>query len=248
MKGLTLAALVAVVAYFAALQPSLPAAWRTPGSPQLYLIGVVGAALLLVPIVFTLVKRTGRGGSPPGWFVAHVLASLIGAVLVIIHSAGYVRRPPALLFVVIVVLVALGLWGRIRISRDMAATFASNERSFTPADPERRRQFAAIVAAKRDLLSRLDPRAAEATFSVTLRHWMRSPRLAWQYAKLARAESDLIGARARVGPAQRYWRLLHIGLACLLVLGILVHVATVTFFAGYVAGGAPITWWHISAW
>ena len=26
------------------------------------------------------------------------------------------------------------------------------------------------------------------------------------------------------------------------------RVVTVTFFAGYVAGGGPITWWHLAAW
>ena len=32
------------------------------------------------------------------------------------------------------------------------------------------------------------------------------------------------------------------------VLGVLTHVVTVTFFAGYVAGGGPITWWHLTEW
>jgi len=27
-----------------------------------------------------------------------------------------------------------------------------------------------------------------------------------------------------------------------------VHVATVTFFAGYVADYGPIGWWHLTAW
>ena len=32
------------------------------------------------------------------------------------------------------------------------------------------------------------------------------------------------------------------------VLGLVIHVITVTFFAGYVADGGPITWWHLTAW
>src|SRR5690606_17540987 len=107
------------------VQPVLPAPWRTPGSPALYLAGVAGAALLLVSMAFVLVKRTGTGGSPPAWFVAHVVGGTAGAVLVVIHSAGYLRRPPALLFLLILALVLLGLWGRIRLSRRMAATFAA---------------------------------------------------------------------------------------------------------------------------
>jgi hypothetical protein len=47
---------------------------------------------------------------------------------------------------------------------------------------------------------------------------------------------------------QAWWRPLHMALAWLFVLGVVIHVVTVTFFAGYVADGGPITWWHLRAW
>jgi hypothetical protein len=86
--ALIVGAAVALVFYFAVVHPALPKAWRTPGNPELYLLGVAGAALLLVSMVFVVVKRTGRGGSPPAWFIAHVVCGTIGTVLVAIHSAG----------------------------------------------------------------------------------------------------------------------------------------------------------------
>jgi len=245
LVALVAGAVLILAVYFVAVQPKLPAGWRTPGSPELYLTGVAGAALLLVSMGFVLVKRTGRGGSAPAWFVAHVVGGTAGAVLVAIHSAGFLRRPPALLFLALVALVVLGVWARTRGASRMAGTFATKQTSFAPADLAKRQQFAQIITAKRALLERLDPSASEGTFSLTLGHWLRSPRISSHYAKLVRAENRLMGARASVGQEQAWWRPLHLALAYLFVLGLLVHVVTVTFLAGYVAGGGPITWWHI---
>lgn len=245
---LVAAAVIALIIYFALLLALLPSAWRTPGSVELYIIGVIGAALLLVSMGFVAAKRTGLRGSPPAWFVAHVIGGTAGAVLVAIHSAGHLGRPPALLFVLLIALVVLGLWGRVRLARRMAATFASKQTSFTPASAGSREQFAVIIAKKRKLLSTIDGAASEGTFSLTLAHWLRSPRLAYQYAQLVREEHRLMGTRRAVRIDQAYWRLLHLAVAYLFVLGLIVHVVTVTFFAGYVADGRPITWWHITAW
>jgi hypothetical protein len=77
---------------------------------------------------------------------------------------------------------------------------------------------------------------------------MRSPRLALAYRKLAREESLLLGTRRAVSAQQAWWRPLHMALAWLFVLGVVIHVVTVTFFAGYVADGGAITWWHLRAW
>ncbi|HZM35529.1 MAG TPA: hypothetical protein VFC18_13680 [Burkholderiales bacterium] len=237
-----------LVVYFAVIQPALPLAWRTPGSPELYLTGVAGAALLLVSMGFVLAKRTGRGGSAPAWFVAHVVGGTAGAVLVAVHSAGFLRRPPALLFLALIALVLLGVWARTHGASRMAATFATKRASFAPADPAKRQQFAQIIAAKRALLARIDREANEGVFSITLTHWLRSPRISWQYSRLMREENRLMGTRASVGFEQAWWRPLHLALAYVFILGLLVHVVTVTFLAGYVADGGPITWWHLKDW
>lgn len=244
---LTAAAVAAIALWFLA-RGALPEAWRTPGSPALYLTGVAGVLLLLVPAAFSLAKRGGRSGNPVGWFNAHVVCSLAGMVLVAVHSGGFLRRPPALLLLALVALAALGVWARVRGSRAMAATFAAKAPAFSVPDAATRERLRRIIAEKRGLLARLDPRAVEGTFSVNLPHFLRSPRLAAAYRKLAREESRLLGTRRAVPPGQAWWRPLHMALAWLFVLGVAIHVITVTFFAGYVADGGPITWWYLAAW
>ncbi len=244
---LTAAAVVAILIWFV-VRGVLPEMWRTPGSAALYLTGVVGVMLLLVPVAFVLVKRGGHGKNPVGWFNAHIVCSLAGMVLIAIHSGGFLRRPPALLLLALVALAALGVWARVRGSRRMAATFASKAPAFTVPDAATRERLRALIFEKRRLLAALDPQANEGTFSVNLPHFMCSPRFALAYRKLAREESVLLGTRRAVSLQQAWWRPLHMALAWLFVLGVVIHVITVTFFAGYVADGGPITWWHLTAW
>lgn len=244
---LTAAAVIAIVLWFVA-RGVLPEAWRSPGSPELYLTGVAGVLLLLVPVAFVIAKRGGSGANPVNWFNAHVACSLLGMVLIAIHSGGFLRRPPALLLLALIALALLGVWGRVRGSRRMAATFASKAPAFTVPDAATRDRLRLLIAEKRQLLAQLDPQANEGTFSVNLPHFIRSPGLALAYRKLAREESLLLGTRAAVSAKQAWWRPLHMALAWLFVLGVVIHVITVTFFAGYVADGGPITWWHLRAW
>lgn len=243
-----MAAVVAAIAAWFILRAWLPEAWRVPGSPALYLTGVAGVLLLLVPAAFAIVKRGGLTREPVRWFNAHVVCASLGAVLIAIHSGGYFRRAPALLLLALAALALLGVWARVRGSRRMAATFASKAPAFAVPDARTRERLEAVVSAKRRLLAELDPGAQEGTFSVALPHWLRSPRLAAAYRRLEREEARLLGGRRAVGPAQAWWRPLHLALAWIFVAGVAVHVVTVTFFAGYVAGGGPITWWHLAAW
>jgi hypothetical protein len=247
LLGLVLGVVFCLVAYVFVL-PALPPAWQRPGSPPLYLTGVAAAALLLVSMVFVVVKRSGRGGSPVTWFAAHVVAACVGSVLTIVHSVGSLGRAPALLILTVFALAVLGIWARVRLSRRMAATFGAKRGGFAAPDEAAKERLGRIIAEKTAVLGRLDAEAREATFSVTLAHWLGRPVLAWTYARLVREENRLIGARASVGTAQAFWRPLHMALAYLFVAGVVIHVVTVTFFAGYVADGGPITWWHLAAW
>jgi hypothetical protein len=233
--------------YFLAL-PLMPEVLREPGSPALYLIGVVGTLLLLVSAVFVAVKRTGRGGSPVPWFIAHVGGGMVGFVLVAVHTTGKFDRPPALLLLNLLALMALGVWARVRANRSMADTFGTKLGGFKAPDPAKRGALAHILAEKEALLERLDPMAREATFSVTLGHLVRSPAAALAYLRLVRAEERLMGTRGSVGAAQAWWRPLHLALAATFVVGVSIHIVMVTFFAGYVADGGPVTWWHLTAW
>ncbi|MFN7086453.1 MAG: hypothetical protein ACK4N4_07480 [Burkholderiales bacterium] len=242
------AAAIAAIPIWFFVRPLLPEMWRAPGSPALYLTGVAGAALLLVPVAFVVAKRGGASANPVGWFNAHIVCSLAGMVLVAIHSGGFLRRPPALLLLALAALAVLGVWARVRGSRRMAATFASKAPAFHPPDAAARERLRLLISEKRALLARLEPRADEATFSVNLPHLLRNPALALAYQKLAREETALLGTRRAVPPVQAWWRPLHMALAWLFVLGVVIHVITVTFFAGYVADGGTISWWHLTAW
>lgn len=219
-----------------------------PGSPIVYLLGVIGSLLLLVAAVFVVVKRTGRGGSPVGWFIAHIACANIGFLLVAIHTTGKLDRPPALLLLNLLLLMALGVWARVRAARTMADTFGTKLKGFTAADSSRHAELRQVIDAKEALLQSLDPKAQEATFSVTLPHLLRRPLSSVQYLRLVQQEQQLMGARTSVAPAQAWWRPLHLALAAAFIIGLLIHVVMVTFFAGYVAEGRPITWWHLTAW
>jgi cytochrome b561 len=219
LRRLTAAAVAAIIAWFL-MRGFLSEAWRTPGSPE----------------------------RPVAWFNAHVLCSLAGVVLIAVHSGGFLRRPPALILLALLGLVALGVIARVRVSREMARTFGSKTPHFPAPDAAALARLRELIAEKRKLLAQLDPQADEGTFSVNLPHFLRAPRLALAYRRLATEEARLLGTRAAVSRAQGAWRPLHLLLAWLFVVGIVIHVVTVTFFAGYVADGGPVTWWHVTAW
>ena len=233
---------------FFIVRPGLPAAWSTPGSSELYLVGVLGAVLALMPFAFSLAKRSGASENPPSWFIAHVVAACLGMALLLIHSGGHFGRPPALLLASGLFLIVQGAWARIHLPHRVSNLFGSKYRAIVGVPAVDKDSLRALIDEKRSVLQTLDPMADEAQFSPTLSHWCRRPFVAARYAKLARAEMALIGQRKSVPPMLAYWRALHIAVALLFLLGLIVHVVTVTFFAGYVADGGPITWWHLAAW
>lgn len=240
-------AAVVLTTYFGFF-PELSQEWKLPGSPCLYLSGVAGSVLLLVSVLFVLAKRTGLGGSPPAWFIAHVFTGTVGAVLVSIHSAGRLRYAPALLLAALLGLIILGVWARIRLSRRISATFATRYQSFAPFKGNSRYRLFAVIRKKEQLLRRLDPAAREGTFSLKLEHWVKRPIGAFTYAFLVFEENRILGSRSEVDLSQAYWRIVHVALAALFVAGLIGHVVVVTLFAGYVSGGEEIYWWHLASW
>jgi hypothetical protein len=224
--------------------PLLPPVWRLAGSAPLYLVGVAGATLLLLPAAFAWAKRSA--GSPRPWFLAHALAGAAGVLLVVVHGAGHWGRPPALLLLLAIVLLLQGLRARTKGADKLVGVMASRPQAF--AGKPDRTALAALLERKRELLARLDPAAEEATFSPSPGHWLRRPGLTLAYQRLVRAEAELLGARRAAGLELSRWRQVHMIAGWLLFAGIFVHVVTVTFFAGYVAQGGDIHWWHVAAW
>ena len=223
----------------------------TPGSPWSQVAAVFGALLLLVPGVFSIMKRTGFTQSPPSWFVAHVVCSSLGTVLIVFHVAGGSwMSAPGVVLLAMLFLVFQGFVARIVLPRSISHLFASKSSSFNFTQPLHidRTRLQQVVDAKTELLASLDPGAEEAVFSPTFKHWLRSPWRTWRYQRLIEQENTLVGARTGAGTVLQWWRRLHLLAAWLFFVGLTVHVIVGLFFAGYVAGEGDIYWWHISGW
>lgn len=226
-----------------------PPGWQAPGIPLRQSAAIVGTLLLLVPFLFSVTKRSALAASPPAWFVAHVVSSELGIVFLVVHaSGGDLLTPPGLVLLGSAFLVVQGTLARSMLSEKLATRFAAQPGSYQQAEPVRRQELAKIIERKRQLLTRLDSRASEALFSPNLYHWLRHPWRSLLYQKLAFAEARLVGSRRRAGTILALWRRVHIGVAFLCLVGLITHVVLVMFFAGYVASGDPIYWWHVAAW
>ncbi|PIW30839.1 MAG: hypothetical protein COW30_01075 [Rhodospirillales bacterium CG15_BIG_FIL_POST_REV_8_21_14_020_66_15] len=234
--------------FYLAAKPGLPDAWQRPGSEILQPLAALGAALLLAPFLFSLGKRGGHSKAPNRLFILHVGASLLGMFLVALHAAAAIKGPPLALVGLLILLAVTGVVARVHISSRMAATFARKPAPFQAADPAVKARLREVIDAKTALLKRLDPQASEALFSPTLKHFLGAPLKSLAYARLARREAQLMGARGSVHWLQAWWRPVHMALAWLFLAGLILHVVLVTLFAGYVADGREIYWWHLAAW
>lgn len=220
--------------------------WARPGSPLLQSLAIIGSLLLLASFAAVLAKRFGRPGKTG--FRAHVGLASLGLALVLAHWSFQVFQFPTLLLVMLACLVALGLWSRSAGAKQMAGTFGRKHGAFAAPSPATRERLKALIGEKRALLERIDRQASEATFSLQPRHWLSKPMQARAYQALCAEELRLTGATAVLSRGQRYWRLAHRLLAWGFVGGLLMHVIIVLFFAGYVADGGEIYWWHFTDW
>tara|TARA_B100000945_G_scaffold317087_1_gene319256 strand:+ start:1880 stop:2671 length:792 start_codon:yes stop_codon:yes gene_type:complete len=243
--GLIISAFVFLVIYFS-LYTFLPTSWQTPGSLPLYVMGLLGTLLLLVSILFIFAKRTVHLGLPPVWLMAHVVAAILGMVLVAVHTAGKLTQPPALIFIPLIGLSFVGVLARLTVSDKMSSTFGSRYQNFGDIDEYRKIVLRQIISKKKELLLRVYPNASEGTFSLQLLDWCLKPGFAFSYARLEREENRFIGARRALPLIQAYWRWIHIVLALLFFIGLVSHVFTVTFLAEYIAEGREIIWPHFS--
>ena len=244
---LLLDASIAAAAAVILLAPGSPA----PGSPTGQLAAAAGALLLFAPLLFVVVKRSASSASPPTWFIIHVLASLAGSCLILVHAkGGDWLTPPGLLLLLLVLLVMQGSLLRAVLSSGFSLLFARSSRADGFAAPAALGKAALqrLIERKIALLRNLDPAADEALFSPALKHWLRRPWQSLRYQWLAEREARMVGARAGAGPALAWSRRLHLLLALGFYLGLLAHVVVVLFFAGYAADGGTIDWWHITAW
>jgi len=224
---------------------------QPPGSPLAQWSAAIGVLLLLAPMLFTILKRSGLSDSPPFWFVTHVLCAILGVCLIVLHVAGgNWFSPPGLVLLLMLFLLLQGVLLRTTISTKFAYLFARNSASqgFALPDTLDKPALAAIIEKKIECLGLLDQDASEAVFSPTLRHWLTHPGLSFRYQTLVDAEARIVGARQAAGRLLGWSRRIHLLAAALFYAGLLVHIVIVLFFAGYVAAGEPIDWWYITDW
>ncbi len=244
LLGLFVVGIVAAVAILALARGAMP------GVPMRQGAAIAGSILLVVPLAFALAKRSGLSRSPPSWFVAHVLSSTLGVILICAHAAGGTYQSPAVaLLALLLTMFVQGFYLRLVVAKRLSGAFSTRVQAFAPKTHDRRAMLSDLIRQKRALLVRLDADADEALFSPTLFHWLRHPRLTGRYQRLANAEASIVRMHetAIAAPNARA-RYIHIALAALFAAGLLMHVILVTFFAGYVAGPRAVYWWHVSAW
>ena len=223
-----------------------PAKVHPPGGPLLQSAAIIGSILLILSCLFIMGKRFGRNGK--NGFKGHVWLASIGAILVIVHSGFSILSIPGILLILLLVITLLGLWGRLILSQKMMNTFGSKLAAFSTTNETKKTELARIIQHKRELLKEIDPTADEAIFSIQAKNWIKTPLLCYQYQQTVEKENHLLETRKSVSFGQAYYRSLHRLLSIAFLFGLLLHVITTTFFAGYVADGRSIYWWHITEW
>ena len=244
---LLLAGMVILAAASITLWPVVSA----PGSVAGQLCAAFGALLLLAPLAFVIMKRSGWSVSPPLWFIGHVLATSLGSCLIFVHVAsGDWLTPPGVALLLMLFLILQGSLLRGILSRGFSLLFARSSAPMGFAAPAGLDKLALqqVIDAKIDLLGTLDPAADEALFSPALKHWLGQPLRSFRYQLLAEREARMIGARASAGVGLGWSRRIHMLAALGFYLGLVAHIVVVLFFAGYAAGGDTIDWWYITAW
>ena len=220
--------------------------WFAPGGPLMQSIAIVGGVLFVMAFVSVFAKRAGK--APRGGLRRHIVLSLFATVFVAFHSTGSVLKPAMLLLLTLAALGGLGAWARTQGAQAMAGVFGQKRRGFASIDTAARDQLRDLSRYKSALLPKLDAQAEERTFSLQLAHWIQAPLTAWRYSQAVKREHELIGTRQSVHWRLAYWRRFHQLLAWAFVLGLALHVVLVLFFAGYVADGREVYWWHFTAW
>ena len=196
-------------------------------------------------------KRSGFSASPPGWFVAHVISSLLGSCLIFIHVAsGDWLTPPGLVLLLLVFLVLQGSLLRAVFSGEFSLLFArsSAAHGFNFPAALDKPALQRIIDEKTRLLSAFAPNENEALFSPNLKHWLRTPLASFKYQRLAAKEAALVGVRSSAGLKLSWSRRIHMVAGMLFYLGLISHIVVMLFFAGYAAEGEVIDWWYVTDW
>jgi hypothetical protein len=249
--GVVAAVAVALGLVYAVAAPFAIGYDARPGAPVGQSLGVAAACLLMAALLYLPAKRSGALDAPNRRLVvAHILLGSVGAGVAIAHSRLVVSHPPILVLLAFLGLLASGIYGRLIASRRMGPSFGRGGNPFRPAQAPPAR-LAAFVRPKEALLVRLAPSAREGTFALAWSHWTAHPVAAARFYALSLRERRQMravaaaGYRSEMGALERGWRIVHLVLAWLAVVGLLAHVVTTLFFAQWAAGDREVYWWHV---
>jgi hypothetical protein len=222
-----------------------------PGAPVGQTLGVLAACLMLATLLYLPAKRSDiLTVANRRLVLAHIVLGVAGAGVAVAHSRLVVTHPPILVLLAFLGLLATGVYGRVIASRRLGPSFGRGGSPFQPVagPPESLR---AMLERKQRVLARLHPGADEGTFSLALVDWALQPLRAVRYYALSLEERRRMrgvaaaGYQSEMSALERWWRIGHLVLAWLVVLGLLAHVVTTLFFAQWAAGEREVYWWHL---
>lgn len=227
-----------------------------PGSPIGQSLGICAGLVLLGTLYYVPVRRSDSTRfAKPAAQTWHSLVGTLGATLAILHSQAVLREWSTLVLLAIIGLLATGLYGRVIAPLRVGSTFGRSAIPYaSTVQPNATLNMTNdLIQSKRALLRTITAGTREGEFVLRWHHWTQHPRAALGYYRLTVAERRLLARNplsgsTKISATDRFWRRSHLLLAALFIVGIIAHVVTTVFFAGYVADGREIYWWHITAW
>lgn len=209
---------------------------RFPGSLTGSALGIGGAALMLVPLAYTLAKRVFgmRGESLRTFLTVHIYAGLVGAILAVLHTGHKFDNPLGVVLTAMMLIVVLsGFVGRYLLQQ------CSRELSEKRA--ERGALEPAFEAARRDVAGRAHavgyPSARRAIWLTALFPWaLRDRALREATGRALRVVDAMavldtsVALHAHMQRWFRRWMRFHLTLTTALYLLLMLHVLVVSYY------------------
>jgi hypothetical protein len=224
--------------------------------------GIVGTALILTNLLYLVRRRFARyvppwAGSMKAWLNAHAFTGLVGALLVLFHSAFQLRTAIATLtsacLFIVVVTGLIGFYIYALVPKSGVKLMKSRLEEIRPLLPGFVSALEALVASAP--VTRLPHDASLVRTLLTLPHWVRDARARRRALRqaartdkmfriLRNTEPDLAKAilgelndlltsevDAQAGASMmRSWRSLHRFLAVLMIVSVSVHIGVAWFY------------------
>ncbi len=198
------------------------------GSPGELLSGFAGGVLFTISFFYCLFRRTGIVLRSKAFISElHIFIGAAALGLILVHIKGNITALAGLSALALFFLLLMGLNLRFVAGRQVYRNLGSRPGLFFTAAAGSK-NHGLMIEAKKALLSRIDSRASEAVFGLTVGHWLRRPWDAGKFLWLAEKEKTYVQKICGAPPgylnfSQGWGRSLHIVLAFAIMIGSLVH-------------------------